>query len=112
VVTPASTTKALDARASHRLHVGHPGIPDAEVTAEIERYIVDPGQACAYKGRHARDSCGPRASEKALGASGTPEARRAFHDVVLKGGALPLAILDEQVDDVDQEPDVGRYPIG
>jgi len=27
------------------------------------------------------------------------EAEKAFHDLVLKGGALPLAILDEQVDE-------------
>jgi len=24
-------------------------MPEGEVTAEIERYIVNPGQACAYK---------------------------------------------------------------
>jgi uncharacterized protein (DUF885 family) len=78
--------------------VAKTGMPEGEVVAEIERYIVDPGQACAYKVgmlsiRAARDR-----AQKALGAQWNAEAEKAFHDVVLRGGALPLAVLDEQVD--------------
>ncbi|WP_374563878.1 DUF885 family protein [Ideonella sp.] len=78
--------------------LGKTGMAEGEVVAEIERYIVDPGQALAYKVgmlsiRAARDR-----AEKALGAKWNAEAEKAFHDVVLRGGALPLAILDEQVD--------------
>ncbi|MGM9487457.1 DUF885 domain-containing protein [Ideonella sp. YS5] len=78
--------------------LAHTGMAEGEVVAEIERYIVDPGQACAYKVgmlaiRAARDR-----AEKALGPKWNREAEKAFHDVVLQGGSLPLAILDEQVD--------------
>ncbi|HEX5687883.1 MAG TPA: DUF885 domain-containing protein [Ideonella sp.] len=78
--------------------VAKTGMPEGEVVAEIERYIVDPGQACAYKVgmlsiRAARDR-----AQMALGAQWNAEAEKAFHDVVLRGGALPLAVLDEQVD--------------
>jgi uncharacterized protein (DUF885 family) len=79
--------------------VGHTGIPEAEVTAEIERYIVDPGQACAYKVGMLAIRAARERAEKALGPKWNAEAEKAFHDVVLKGGALPLAILDEQVDE-------------
>jgi len=54
--------------------VGHTGIPEAEVTTEIERYIVDPGQALRLQGRHARDSrrpaSGPRRRSARSGSRG------------------------------------------
>jgi uncharacterized protein (DUF885 family) len=79
--------------------IGKTGMAEGEVVAEIERYIVDPGQALAYKVgmlsiRAARDR-----AQKALGPKWNAEAEKGFHDVVLRGGALPLAILDEQVDE-------------
>lgn len=77
---------------------GKTGMPEASVVSEIERYIVDPGQACAYKLgmlsiRAARDR-----AQQALGPRFDAEAQKSFHDVVLGGGALPLDILQEQVD--------------
>jgi uncharacterized protein (DUF885 family) len=78
--------------------VGHTGIPEGEVVAEIERYIVSPGQALAYKVGMLSIQAARQRAEKALGPKWNDEARKAFHDVVLRGGALPLAILDEQVD--------------
>ena len=70
------------------------GMGEKEVTAEIERYIVSPAQACAYtvgmlkiQGLRAR-------AEQELGAKFD---QREFHDAVLKNGALPLEILEEQV---------------
>ena len=61
----------------------------------IERYTVFPGQATAYMvGRLKISELRDRA-EKALG----PEYDvRDFHDVVLKTGAVPLDILEENVD--------------
>ncbi len=71
------------------------GMGQKEVTAEIERYIVNPGQACAYKiGMLKIQELRTRA-EKELGPKFD---QREFHDVVLKNGALPLEILEEQVD--------------
>jgi uncharacterized protein (DUF885 family) len=65
-----------------------------EVTAEIERYIVSPGQACAYKIGMLKIQELRRKAQQDLGAKFD---QREFHDVVLKEGALPLDILEEQV---------------
>lgn len=78
--------------------VGKTGIPQGEVVAEIERYIVDPGQALAYKVGMLSIRAARQRAEAALGTKWNAEAKKGFHDVVLQGGALPLAILDEQVD--------------
>lgn len=64
------------------------------MTSEVERYIVTPGQACAYKigmmkilelRQQAKSELGDRFDLKK------------FHDVVLKNGAVPLTILEELV---------------
>ncbi|MEY2511549.1 MAG: hypothetical protein QOE26_2312 [Verrucomicrobiota bacterium] len=70
------------------------GMGEKEVTAEIERYIVNPGQACAYKvGMLKIQELRKRAQTEL----GTKFDQRQFHDVLLKNGALPLEILEEQV---------------
>ena len=75
------------------------GIGEKEVKSEIERYIVAPGQACAYKiGMLKIQELRARA-EKELGEKFD---QREFHDAVLKNGALPLEILEEQVNDYIQ----------
>jgi uncharacterized protein (DUF885 family) len=65
-----------------------------EVTREIERYVVWPGQATAYKvGQLAilrlRDE-----AERELGPGFD---LRAFHEVVLLNGSMPLAVLEDVV---------------
>jgi uncharacterized protein (DUF885 family) len=74
------------------------GLADSEVVPEIERYIVDPGQACAYKIGMLGIQAARSRAEQALGARFDAQARKDFHDVVLGSGALPLEVLDEQVD--------------
>jgi uncharacterized protein (DUF885 family) len=70
------------------------GMPETDVVAEIERYIVSPGQACAYKiGQLAILSLRDRA-QQSLGPRFDP---RAFHDAVLEQGALPLELLEAKV---------------
>ena len=60
----------------------------------IARYIVNPGQACAYKvGMLKLQELRARAQSE-LGAKFD---QREFHDVVLKNGAVPLEVLEEQV---------------
>ena len=67
---------------------------EGEVTAEIERYIVLPGQACAYKvGMLKIQELRTRAEQQL----GSKFDQREFHDVLLRNGALPLEILEEQV---------------
>ena len=71
------------------------GMGQVEVTSEIERYIVEPGQACAYKvGMLKIQELRGRAQQQL----GEKFDQREFHDVVLKNGGLPLEILEEQVD--------------
>src|SRR5438552_11279791 len=76
------------------------GMGEKEVKSEIERYIVAPGQACAYKiGMLTIQELRARA-EKELG---NKFDLREFHDAVLKNGALPLEILEEQVNQYIQQ---------
>jgi len=70
------------------------GMPETDVVAEVERYIVTPGQACAYKIGQLEIL---RLRERAQQALGPGFDLRAFHDVVLGQGALPLGILDDVV---------------
>ena len=71
------------------------GMTEAEVTREIERYIVWPGQALAYKtGQMALLDMRDRARERL----GERFSLRDFHEVVLESGALPLDMLSAKVD--------------
>ena len=63
---------------------------------EIERYIVSPGQACAYKVGQLEIVALRRARAEALGPRFD---LKKFHDVVLTNGSLPLDLLDHVVDE-------------
>jgi uncharacterized protein (DUF885 family) len=72
----------------------HTGMSDLDITVEVDRYIVIPGQALAYKigqrkfrelRRYAEETLGPEFDE------------RTFHDRVLEEGALPLGELDHRI---------------
>jgi uncharacterized protein (DUF885 family) len=70
------------------------GMGEKDVTAEIERYIVNPGQACAYKvGMLKIQELRARAQRQLEDRFD----QREFHDSLLKNVALPLEILEEQV---------------
>jgi len=70
------------------------GMSAADVTREIERYVVWPGQATGYKvGQLAILKMRERA-ERELGERFDI---KGFHEVVLMNGAMPLATLDELV---------------
>jgi len=69
--------------------------PLAGVQSEVRRYLVLPGQATSYKvGMIKIQQLRARAEE----ALGDRFDIRAFHDTVLTGGAMPLAILERRVD--------------
>jgi uncharacterized protein (DUF885 family) len=61
---------------------------------EIERYIVGPGQALSYKIGELKIMEMRKKAEQQLGARFDI---RAFHDEVLKDGALPLQIFEEKM---------------
>jgi uncharacterized protein (DUF885 family) len=72
------------------------GNAESDAVAEIDRYIVMPGQACAYKVGMIEIMKLRALAEQTLGDDFDV---REFHDVVLKNGAMPLAILNRVVND-------------
>jgi uncharacterized protein (DUF885 family) len=68
----------------------------ADIERQIMRYYVTPGQALSYKiGMLTILDLRERARE----ALGDAFDIRAFHDVVLKNGAMPMAVLEQVVDE-------------
>jgi uncharacterized protein (DUF885 family) len=64
--------------------------------SEVERYVVNPGQACAYKIGELRILA---LREKAKQALGAKFSLKEFHNVILRNGNVPLAVLDTIIDD-------------
>jgi uncharacterized protein (DUF885 family) len=69
--------------------------PHDDNVRAIERYLVMPGQATSYKVGMIR-ILDLRAKAKSM--LGQAFDIRGFHDVILKDAALPLSVLEEQVD--------------
>jgi uncharacterized protein (DUF885 family) len=71
------------------------GMAPSDVTAEVERYVVWPGQACAYK-VGMKTILGLR--EQAKADLGSKFDIKQFHAVVLENGSMPLWLLQKNVD--------------
>ena len=70
--------------------------PEGDIVKAIERYIVYPGQATAYTiGKIKIMELRQRAKNRL----GKAFDYRAFHDVILTGGPMPLDVLDRRVED-------------
>lgn len=76
--------------------IANTGMPETDAVVEVERYIVNPGQALAYKVGMLK-ILELRARSKA--ALGDKFDLRDFHDAVLGNGEMPLAVLERVVDD-------------
>ncbi|MDB5366987.1 MAG: hypothetical protein JWM77_2914 [Rhodospirillales bacterium] len=63
--------------------------------SEIDRYLADPGQATSYKVGMIEIQ---RLRAKATEALGTKFNLKRFHDLVLTNGALPLPVLQSEID--------------
>jgi uncharacterized protein (DUF885 family) len=70
-------------------------VPITAIRSEVQRYLVIPGQATAYKVGQIRIQELRRKAEAALGERFDI---KAFHDTVLGGGAMPLNLLERRVD--------------
>ncbi len=70
-------------------------IPEAAIRSEVQRYLVNPGQATAYKVGMIRMQDLRRKAEAELGEAFDI---RGFHDTILGGGAMPLDLLEQRVD--------------
>jgi uncharacterized protein (DUF885 family) len=70
------------------------GDQPSSIATEVERYIVWPGQACAYMvGRQTIN----RMRDKARAELGDKFDIRAFHDRILLDGAVPLSVLEANI---------------
>ncbi len=86
----------LHARGWTRQHViDYLGGPTLDNVREVERYMVWPGQALGYKIGQLKILAIRKKAEAALGASFD---LRAFHDELLRDGAMPISILEAKMD--------------
>ena len=70
-------------------------LSERDIVKEVERYINWPGQATSYKVGQLEIVALRRRAEQALGGRFD---LRDFHEVVLGNGALPLDVLEQQVE--------------
>jgi len=69
-------------------------LSEHNVTTEVDRYISWPGQATAYKIGQLKIRALRKQAERELGSRFDV---RAFHDILLAEGTLPLTVLEERV---------------
>jgi uncharacterized protein (DUF885 family) len=90
--------QALDARAGHRLHATEDRHARGR-SRDGDRALHRRARAgLRYKIGMLRIARARERAQRALGSRFNVETERGFHDVVLGTGALPLEVLDEQVD--------------
>ena len=70
------------------------GHPETASKREVVRYSVYPGQACSFKVGANRILAARAAAQQAMGARFD---LRAFHDLILESGPMPLAVLETAV---------------
>ena len=70
-------------------------LSERDIVKEVERYLCNPGQATSYKIGELKIMA---LRAKARAKLGDRFDIRQFHDAVLRDGALPLDVLEQQVD--------------
>ncbi len=95
VVDTGLHAKGWTREAGIEFMLANSGMGRSDAIAEVERYIVWPGQALGYKIGALTIQ---RLRKKAEAALASRFDIRAFHDAVLGSGALPLPILEAKID--------------
>ena len=95
VVDVGMHTKGWTREQAIRYMKENTAISDAGAVAEIERYMIWPGQALAYKMGELKIK---ELRKKAEGALGAKFKISEFHDQILDQGALPPGILEKKID--------------
>jgi len=95
VVDPGIHAKGWTRQQAIDYMLANTGLSEANIIAEVDRYITYPAQATAYK----------HGELKILELRGRAEAAlgerfdlREFHTAILEGGSLPLVVLDARID--------------
>jgi uncharacterized protein (DUF885 family) len=96
VIDTGIHSKGWGREQSIRYLMENAGSNEAFATAEIDRYIVIPGQALGYKIGELRIKA---LRAKAKAALGERFDVRRFHNAVLDDGSLPLTVLEARIDE-------------
>ena len=95
VVDVGIHTKGMSREQAIAYMMANEPISEQDATTEVERYLALPGQALAYKTGALKFRELRTRYEKQLG----PRFNlRAFHDEILAGGSMPLAVLERRLD--------------
>jgi len=95
VVDPGLHAKGWSRRQAIDFFAANSGKPLHDITVEIDRYIVWPGQAISYKIGELKITELRRMAESRLGDKFDI---RAFHDELLSTGCIPLQLLHERME--------------
>jgi len=95
VVDTGLHSKGWTREQSIRYMLDNSSMAESDVTAEVERYIVWPGQALGYKLGQIHISALRARAEAALGPAFDV---RQFHSQVLRDGAIPMDVLTAKID--------------
>jgi uncharacterized protein (DUF885 family) len=95
VVDTGLHTKGWSREQAIRYMLDNSSLAESDVTAEVERYIVWPGQALGYKlGQLHISELRARAQQQLGDAFDV----RQFHSQVLRDGAVPMDVLTSKID--------------
>ncbi|MGB0839601.1 MAG: DUF885 domain-containing protein, partial [Chitinophagales bacterium] len=96
VVDAGMHTKGWTREQAIQYSLDHEAEPESSIISEIERYMSWPGQALSYKIGQLKIRELRANAERELGAKFDI---KQFHNIVLKVGCVPLAVLEEVVND-------------
>ena len=94
VVDAGMHTKGWTREQAIQFSLDNEGESEEAITSEIERYMAIPGQALSYKIGQLKIRELRAKAEKELGGKFNIGK---FHDAVLDGGCLPIAVLEQKI---------------